>query len=147
MRTTLPTLLRAAATGAAVGSRTTAGPAALALTSRAGDRRRRRLVAGVALSGELVADTRPQTPSRDEPAGVIGRVASSLACGTALARRRGEAVVPAALAALAGAAAGLHGGLWWRTEYAERIGVPPLSAALIEDVVALALAAAACRGT
>jgi uncharacterized membrane protein len=147
MRTTLPRLLRAAAIGAAVGSRTTAGPAALALTSRAADRRRRQLAAGVALSCELVADTLPQTPSRDEPAGVVGRIGGSLACGATLARRRGEAVVPAALAALVGGAAGLHGGLWWRSEYAERIGVPPLAAALIEDVVALALAAGACRGT
>jgi uncharacterized membrane protein len=147
MRTTLTTLLRAVAIGAAVGSRTTAGPAALALTSRAAGRRRRQLAAGVALSGELVADTLPKTPSRDEPAGVIGRIGGSLACGATLSRRRGEAVVPAALAALAGAAAGLHGGLWWRTEYAERAGVPPLAAGLMEDVVALALAAAACRGT
>jgi hypothetical protein len=147
MRTTLPTLLRAVAIGAAVGSRTTAGPAALALTSRARNRRPRQLGAGVALSCELVADTLPQTPNRDEPAGVIGRAGTSLACGRTLARRRCEAVLPAALAALAGSAAGLHGGLWWRTEYAERIGVPPLAAALIEDVVALALAAAACRGT
>jgi uncharacterized membrane protein len=147
MRTTLPTLVRAAAIGAAVGSRTTAGPAALALTARAEGRRRRQLAAGVALSGEMVADTLPHTPSRGEPAGVIGRIGSSLVCGAALARRRGEAVVPAALAALAGGAAGLHGGLWWRTGYAEGIGVPPLAAALTEDVVALALAAAACRGT
>jgi uncharacterized membrane protein len=147
MRTTLPTLLRAAAIGAASGSRTTAGPAALAFTTRGAHRQRRQLAAGVALTGELVADTLPQTPSRDEPASIIGRSSSSLACGAALARRRGEAVVPAALAGLVGGAIGLHGGLWWRTEYAERIGVPPLAAALLEDVVALALAAVACRGT
>jgi uncharacterized membrane protein len=147
MSTTLPTLLRAAAIGTAVGSRTTAGPAALAFTSRGAQRRRRQLAAGVALSGELVADTLPQTPSRDEPAGMLGRAGSGLACGGALARRRGEAVVPAAIAALVGGVAGLHGGLWWRTEYAERIGVPPLAAALLEDAVALALATGACRGT
>jgi uncharacterized membrane protein len=147
MRTTLPTMLRAVAIGVASGSRTTAGPAALALTSRGAHLRQRQLAAGVALAGELVGDTLPQTPSRDEPASVIGRSGSSLACGAALARRRGEAVVPAALAALVGGVAGLHGGLWWRTGYAERLGVPPLAAALMEDVVALALAAGACRGT
>jgi uncharacterized membrane protein len=147
MRTTPATLLRALAVGAAVGSRTTAGPAGLAFTSHAPDRRRRQLAAGVALSGELVADTLPQAPSRDEPAGLIGRVGSGLACGAGLARRRGEPVVPAALAAIGGGVAGLRAGLWWRTEYAERIGVPPLAAALLEDAAALALAAVACRGT
>jgi uncharacterized membrane protein len=147
MRTTPASLLRAVAIGAAVGSRTTAGPAALAFTSRASDRRRRQLAAGVALSGELVADTLPQAPSRNEPAGVIGRIGSGLACGVGLARRRAEPVVPAALAAVVGGVAGLRGGLWWRTEYAERIGVPPIAAALIEDAAALALAAVACRGT
>jgi uncharacterized membrane protein len=147
MRTSPGTLLRSLALGAAVGGRSTAGPAALALTSRAGDRRRRQLLAGVALAGELVGDKLPQTPSRDEPPGVIGRSGSSLACGATLARRRGEAAVPAAVAALVGGLVGLHGGLRWRADYAERVGVPPLVAALMEDVVALGLAALACRGT
>jgi uncharacterized membrane protein len=141
------TLLRSIALGAAVGGRTTAGPAALALSSRATDRRRRQLLAGVALSGELVGDTLPRTPSRDEPAGLIGRGGSSLACGATLARRRGEAAVPAALAAIAGAAAGIQAGLWWRREGADRLGVPALAAALLEDAFVLGLAAVACRGT
>jgi uncharacterized membrane protein len=147
MRATPGTLLRAVALGAAVGGRTTAGPALLALTSKAVDRRRRQLVAGVALSVELVGDTLPRTPRRDAPPGLVGRGGSSLACGAALARRRAEAVAPAALAALAGCAIGLHGGLRWRTEYADRFGVPPLAAALLEDGVVLGLAAVACRGS
>jgi uncharacterized membrane protein len=147
MRTTPATLLRAAAIGAAAGGRTTAGPAALALTSHADGRRRRKLLATVALAGELVGDKLPRTPNRDEPAGVIGRAGACLGCGAALAGRRGEAAVPAALAGLVGGAAGLHLGLWWRTRQAERIGVPPLAAALMEDAMVLCLAAIACRGT
>jgi uncharacterized membrane protein len=139
------TVLRALAIGVAVGGRTTAGPAFLAFTSPAGVRRQ--LVAGVALAGELVGDKLPQTPRRDTPRGLIGRGGSSLGCGATLARRRGEAVVPVALAALVGGAAGLYGGVRWRTEYADRLGVPPLVAALLEDVVVLSLAALACRGT
>jgi uncharacterized membrane protein len=147
MSATPGTLLRAVALGAAVGGRTTAGPAFLALTSQEPDRRRRQLVAGVALVGELVGDKLPQTPRRDTPRGVIGRGGSSLACGATLARRRGETVVPVALAALVGGGIGLRGGVRWRTDYAGRLGVPPFAAALLEDAVVLSLAAFACRGT
>jgi uncharacterized membrane protein len=147
MRARPGTLLRVVALGAAVGGRSSAGPAFLAFTSHAAHRRPRRLLAAVALAGELVGDKLPQTPRRDTPPGLIGRGGSSLACGATLARRRGEAVVPAALAALVGAAAGIHGGVRWRTECAEQLGVPPLVAALLEDAVVLSLAALACRGT
>jgi uncharacterized membrane protein len=146
MRATSRTLVRALALGAAVGGRSTVGPASLALTSHTAGRRRQ-LLAGAALVGELVADKLPQTPRRDSPRGLVGRGGSSLACGVSLARRRRAAAVPAALAALVGCAAGLHGGVRWRTEYADRLGVPPLVAALLEDAAVLSLAALACRGT
>jgi uncharacterized membrane protein len=147
MKASPGTLLRATALGAAVGGRTTAGPAALALTSRAGDRRRRQLVAGVALTGELIGDKLPQTPRRDAPPGIIGRGGSGLACGATLARRRSEAAAPAAFVAMVGALAATYAGVRWRTQYADRIGLPPLAAAALEDVAALGLAAVAVRGT
>jgi uncharacterized membrane protein len=139
------TLVRAAVLGVAVGARSLIGPALLSLTAGASGRGVRPGVVCLAATGELVGDKLPQTPSRAEPPGLLARGVSALVCGAVLARRRGDPPVSAAIAALAGAAAGVGLGVWWRGTGAGRLGVPPLAAAFTEDAFAVSLAALACR--
>jgi len=144
---------RSALLGVAAGSRSTLGVAGPALTApkklpgsvhgpSAGQRARR---AGVLLAtaGELTADKLPSTPSRLQPPSLALRVSSGAGGAVVLARReRADAGAPL-LAGAAGAAAGSYGGAAWRRWAQGRMS--GLQAGLVEDAVALALAALACR--
>ena len=97
-RAPLPILLRAAALGAASGSRSTAGVTAVALASRRGDPGRvasglgstaGTAVSGVLALGELVSDKLPATPSRLAPPALGGRVLLGGTAAAAEARRDG----------------------------------------------------------
>jgi len=109
-RVPLPALLRAAALGAASGSRSTAGVTAVALASRRGDRgvlaSGLGSTAGTAASGalalgELVADKLPFVPSRLAGPALGGRVVLGGTAAVAQARRDGyEPVLPALVAAV-----------------------------------------------
>ncbi|MGY1701498.1 hypothetical protein [Geodermatophilus sp. SYSU D00766] len=136
-------LLRAALLGTAAGGRSSLGVAAPALA--ASPRAPVRWAALAAVGGELVADKLPTTPDRTMPPSFAVRVLSGAAGGVLLARRAGGTAVPAALAGAAGATAGTLGGLRWRREAAPRLGALP--AALAEDALVLASAAAAVRAT
>ena len=108
-RVPLPILLRAAALGAASGSRSTAGVTAVALASRRGDPGRvasglgstaGTAVSGVLALGELVSDKLPATPSRLAPPALGGRVLLGGTAAAAEARRDGhDPVLPALVAA------------------------------------------------
>jgi len=109
VRAPLPILLRAAALGAASGSRSTAGVTAVALASRRGDAGRvasglgstaGTAVSGVLALGELVSDKLPATPSRLAPPALGGRVLLGGTAAAAEARRDGhDPVLPALIAA------------------------------------------------
>jgi uncharacterized membrane protein len=125
------TLLRAAALGAATGSRSTAGIAAIAFTSgpdepggvasRLGSRRST-VVSGLAAAGELVADKLPGTPSRLAPAGLLPRAALGATSAAAMAQRdKADPVLPA-LVGLASAAAASVLGVRLRAASAHRFG-------------------------
>jgi uncharacterized membrane protein len=132
--------------GWACGGRTSYGPAALELTSSkpaTGWRKRGRLVAVLSACGEAVLDKLPSTPSRLQPLGLGGRIASGTGSAGALAARNDEAVwVPAALGA-AGAAAGSYAGAAWRSWAGRRW--PDWRGALAEDVVTILIARYATR--
>jgi hypothetical protein len=117
-------LAAAALAGAASGLRTTVGLASVT--------RRARPLAWSAVAFELVVDKLPSTPSRLEPRGFVPRVVA----GAVVARENAFAgSVVAAAAALAAA----------RIGHDVRTAAPSPAVAVAEDVVALALGAAAAR--
>lgn len=141
-------VLRSALLGMATGARSSLGWGMPALTAprRPGAPEHRsglvRLTAFAAICGELVADKQPEIPDRTGPAGLPPRFLGAAAGAAQLATRdRANATVPVLMAA-GGAAAGSWGGMAWRQWAAGRL--PGYQAALIEDGVALVLAAVAC---
>ena len=131
--------------GAASGSRASLGFAGPAISTAAGGA----LTGGFAsvsglllIGGELVGDKLPSTPSRLAPQGFASRFTSSTVGALALARRENATVGLPVLAGLLGAAAGLWGGAAWRS-WAGGKG-PDWQGAVVEDAVAVSLAAIAC---
>jgi uncharacterized membrane protein len=134
-------VLRSAVLGVATGGRSSlalAGP----VLSDPGSRRLTRAAAVAAVAGELVADKLPATPPRTDPRSLPGRLAGGVGGAGRLAARVGANAAAPVTAGLLGALAGSFGGVAWRRWASRR--VPDWQAALAEDVVALALAAAAC---
>lgn len=139
-------LLRAAVLGAASGSRSTAGPAAVALTSSSADRGLAgRLASGVgravtcsAAAGEAVVDKLPVTPSRLEPPSLAVRTLSGGTSAAAVAHRDGHDPVLPALVGGLGAIGMSVLGTRLRGIAARRLG-SDLPGALAEDGLAALL--------
>jgi uncharacterized membrane protein len=141
-------LLRAAALGAASGSRSASGIAAVAVTSRADDTGAvaswlgssvGTTVATTAAAVELVADQLPGVPSRLAPQGLVPRLVLGATSAVAVARRDGYDSVPPALVAAASAAAVAVLGARLRAA-AHRCFGSDRPGALAEDALALLLA-------
>ncbi|MFI6585953.1 hypothetical protein [Embleya sp. NPDC050493] len=138
-------LVRAFLVGVASGGRSQAGVTAVRLTTR-GAGKLSRLAVGSAAIGELVADKRPDVPSRLSLPGLAPRVLLGATAAAMLARRTGGA---ATIAALVGAGASVGGailGAAWR-QAAANTGIPALPAAIGEDALCYALAFTACTGS
>jgi len=142
------TLARAAALGAASGSRSSAGITALALTSRRDDRgviasragsRPGQVVAPLLAAGELTADKLPSTPSRLGAQGLIPRIALAAIAAAGMATRDGERPEPAAAVAAVTAFGGAALGVRFRALAARRLG-SDLPGAFAEDALAGTLA-------
>lgn len=146
--------LRAVLLGIAAGSRAATPNAVLALRQPASHARwttwapyrwpagRAVMVAG--MLGEFVGDKLPSTPSRLAPGSLAGRIASGALAGAAIGSEAGRSgIVKGALLGGAGAVAGSVGGFWARKTIVEKSGLPDLPVALVEDCVAVGLAAAA----
>jgi uncharacterized membrane protein len=141
-------LVHAALAGAATGLRSTVGVSALVETGSPGlpvpvTRPLVRVAAALGVTGELVVDKLPTTPSRLEPPGLIARVALASVGGAVIARSADAPVLPAVAVAALAAAMSARIGHDLRRRASTR--VPPFAAALGEDVVALGLAAVAAR--
>lgn len=135
--------VRAALLGVATGSRSSLGLAAPTLAATGSGRVARKLAAGSSVAAELVIDKLPTTPPRTAPASLqLRTVLGAGGAGRLAARERVNAALPVAAGA-AGALAGSFGGLAWRRWAAA--WMPDWQAALLEDAVALALAALAIR--
>ena len=89
--------------------------------------------------GELVNDKLPKTPSRLVPPQFITRILTSALSGLAIGLS-GNGLIIGLVAGILGAVAGTFGGAKARGVLAKRFG-RDLPAALLEDVVALAIAA------
>jgi uncharacterized membrane protein len=142
------TLWRAAAIGAASGSRSSAGPAAVAFSSTPQDRgavaarlgsRAGTVTAGALAATELVLDKRPSTPTRTAPPGLVPRAALGAAAAAGVARRDGHDGTLAGVVGLASALLAAVVGVRARAAAERRFG-SDLPGALTEDVVAGALA-------
>jgi uncharacterized membrane protein len=89
----------------------------------------------IAAIGEYIADVYPKTPPRTTPGPVFIRCASGAFMGWTVAR------VPGVIAGIFGALIGTFGGYRLRLWLIARVGAIP--AAIVEDVLAIALAFAA----
>jgi hypothetical protein len=127
--------------GVAVGSRSSLGVAGPTLTA-ADTSGLKKLGALASLGGELYVDKQPGTPDRTSAGALPARLASGATGAGLLARRQGANAALPVLAGVVGSAAGSFGGLGWRRWASSRM--PDWQAAVIEDGVALLLAAAAC---
>lgn len=146
--------LRAVLLGIAAGSRSMTPNAVLALRYPSRGERwtgwvpyrwplgRGALVLGMV--GEFVGDKLPATPSRLQPGSLAGRAASGALAGAAIGSDGGSAgIARGAILGAAGSLAGSFGGYWLRKTLVEKSGLPDLPIALVEDAVAVGLAAAA----
>jgi uncharacterized membrane protein len=104
-----------------------------------------RTIAVIAALGELVVDKLPSTPARTQARGLVPRIGlGGLSAG--LLARSAETPTAVCAAVGAGAAAGAaFAGMAARRALAQRL--PPLAAALVEDLVAVMLAVVARRLT
>jgi uncharacterized membrane protein len=89
--------------------------------------------------GELVNDKLPKTPSRLVPPQFIARIVTGAMCGLAIGLS-GNKMIIGAVAGIIGALAGTFGGAKARSFLARTFG-RDLPAALLEDAVALGIAA------
>jgi uncharacterized membrane protein len=135
--TPLLSLAAAFVLGLVSGLRVFTGPAAL-YVARGG-------LASIVLVGaavvEYVVDALPQTPSRTIPVGLAARIVSGAFVGWAATALSEHWMPPAAgiIVGIAGALAGTYGGSAARQWGIARFGAIP--AAIVEDVVAIVLAA------
>jgi uncharacterized membrane protein len=150
--------VHAALAGAATGSRSLTGLAALTLATRgdAGAQPDRTLgrpwvkaVAGLAATTEIALDKLPKAPSRLAPPGLGSRLAAAAASGVVIARRTPGDDSPAQLAGCVAASVGAAlATTWlgsrWRSWAAARFGHDWFGAGL-EDAAALSLATLAAR--
>jgi uncharacterized membrane protein len=90
--------------------------------------------------GELINDKLPATPSRKIPPQFIARVVSGALCGAVIGAAE-DSLVAGSIAGAVGAVAGTLGGAAVRAKLSAVIR-NDLTAALIEDVVAIGLAIA-----
>ncbi|OPC77739.1 hypothetical protein B4N89_36215 [Embleya scabrispora] len=105
-----------------------------------------RIAVGSAAIGELVADKRPEVPSRLSVPGLVPRVLLGSTAAVLLARRTHNGVITAALVGAGASVGGAIVGAAWRQAAADT-GIPALPAAIGEDALSYGLAFAACVGT
>jgi uncharacterized membrane protein len=154
--------VHAALAGAASGSRSLTGMAALILATP-GDAKRQpdrtlarpwvKAVAGLAAMGEISADKLPIAPSRLKPPGLASRLAGAAAAGVVIAYRtpgdgsfdpRPAQVAGCVAASVGAAVATAWLGTRWRSWAASRFGHDWIGA-VMEDATAITLATAAAR--
>ncbi len=102
-----------------------------------------RPIAVAAALAELVVDKLPSTPSRTQARGLVPRIGLGGLSGGLLARNAGTPITVSAVVGAGSAIGAAFAGKATRGALAERL--PPIVAALIEDLVAVVLAVVALR--
>ena len=122
--------------GAVCGLRTFTGPAIVA--GPAG-----RNALALLAAGELIADKLPFMPNRTEAPGLVARFIAGAFCGMAIAgrRKRSDRILSGIVGGTAALAAAYAG-----VQYRRHVKLPPLAAALLEDVVAVGVGKAIVAG-
>jgi uncharacterized membrane protein len=141
---------RAAGLGAVAGLRSMAAPAALSRTAQRGDldglrdtplallgSRRVSTLLSLFEVGELIGDKLPVMPSRTSSPPLIGRGASGALVGAALFAAEGRRAATGGVIGAASALTGAYAGERLRVLGTQRLGVPDLPLALVEDAIAL----------
>jgi uncharacterized membrane protein len=141
-------LERAALAGIATGMRSTSAVAALIVTEAPGLPELVRgpvteAVAELGVISELILDKLPSTPSRLEPPGLAGRAAFASVAGLVIARGAKRAAFPAVF--VASVAALVSARVFHDIRQAAATHLPPSHVAMVEDALALRLAAASAR--
>jgi uncharacterized membrane protein len=141
-------LERAALAGIATGMRSTSAVAALILTEAPGlptlvNGPVATAMAELGVTSELVLDKLPSTPSRLEPPGLAGRAAFASIAGVVIAHGARHAAFPAMF--VASVAALLSARVFHDIRQAAATRLPPSQVAMVEDALALSLAAASAR--
>jgi uncharacterized membrane protein len=101
------------------------------------------LVAGAMAAMELVGDKLPNTPNRNDPAPLFGRVVAGAIIGATIGGMTGRNRATGAIAG--GLTALIATELSFRFRRALSEQIPPLVAATVEDAVVLSLAAAGAK--
>jgi uncharacterized membrane protein len=92
--------------------------------------------------GELVSDKTPLLPSRLKPASLLWRLLSGGVCGAAFSVSEGDKPSTGAALGATGALVGSLLGYAWRTRVIKQCQIPDIAGALLEDALAIGLAAA-----
>jgi uncharacterized membrane protein len=92
--------------------------------------------------GEIVTDKTPLLPSRLRPASLVWRLVSGGVCGAAFSISDGAKPRDGAVLGATGALVGSLLGFAWRTRVLKQLHIPDLPGALLEDAIALGIAAA-----
>ncbi|MFF2620299.1 hypothetical protein [Oerskovia jenensis] len=144
-RSSFDVLARSLAIGVAAGSRASLGLAPPVLTSSLSGPwgMLAKVVGALGVAAELTGDKLPSAGSRLEQPGPPIRMTSGAVGALVLARRAEAGVLLPVLLGAAGGAAGTWGGAAWRAAAVGRR--PDWQAAVVEDAVALSLAAFAVR--
>ena len=100
----------------------------------------------LAALGEIVADKLPAIPGRTDVAPLLGRIGSGALAGAAVAAARRRGVVLPALIGATSAAASSFVMMEARRRAVEALGVPDPAVAVVEDALAVGIAAAASSG-
>src|SRR5262249_22320299 len=152
--------LRALGIGFVAGLRSMTAPAAITWAARNGrislghsplallDSKRAEDTTRKLAFGEFVSDKTPLLPSRLKPGSLLFRLISGGVCGAAFAYSDGDKPGGALALGATGALVGSLFGYAWRSRVLKQWNIPDLPGALLEDAVAVGLAAAviSCAG-